>query len=64
MEYKIVYNYDDSGEKVNSKSYDENDDLVFSYEYKYDSNGNLVNEKKFNGGDEQVGVIQYVYKYF
>ncbi len=50
--------------KTESKTYDENGDLINKYIFRYDDKKNIVEEIKYDGRGLQMGVIQYVYKYF
>lgn len=63
VEYKIEYDYD-NGMKTESRSYDSNGDVAFSYIYKYDKPGNIIEETKFDNEGRKAALIQYIYKYY
>ncbi len=59
-----VENEFDNNLKTESKTYDENDDLINKYISRYDDKKNIIEEIKYDSDGLQTGVIQYVYKYF
>jgi hypothetical protein len=61
--YRIEYDYD-KGIKVQTTTYDENDDLIYKYILRYDDKGNIIEEAKYNDSDNQAGLIQYIYVYY
>jgi len=61
--YRIENEYENN-RKAESKTFDENGNLVYRYIFKYDDRGNIVEEVKYDKDDKQAGIIQYIYKYF
>ena len=64
LEYRVNNIFNDEGEKIETDTYNPNNNLIAKYFYHYDSQNNIIEQVQYNEDDQKIGLIQFVYLYY